>query len=114
MIRSTLAVAAGIVTLTLTSFGIEAVVGAPPGWTTAYTLVCIGAGGYVTALVSPRTGVRDAVVMGMVELVFTIGAMLALGGPLAAWRPGMLLMIPAAMLGGIVRAKQRRVVPETL
>jgi hypothetical protein len=118
MIRSALAVLAGILALTVSSFAIEAVVNplmtqvmiqkVPARiFTLAYTLLCVAAGGYVTAWLAHRAEVRHAVIMGAIEAVFTVGAMLALPGhaPLWSWIAGIALIIPAAWLGGMLRAK---------
>ena len=46
--------------------------------TIGYTLVCVAGGGYVAARVARQTEVRHALVLGAIEVVFTIGAMLQL------------------------------------
>ena len=120
MFRSVTAVVAGILVLTATSFGIEASIAAAIGRTassssalsgatmTAYTLVCVAAGGYVAAWIARRAPIGHAAVMGAVELLFTVGAMVQLGQTdrVATWLPGMVLMIPAAVAGGMIRARQ--------
>ena len=121
MFRSVFAVVAGIVTLTVASFAIEGAVGllvnAPVVnqqlWfrmlTMGYTLACVAAGGYVAAWLARRMEVRHAVVMGAVEAMFTIGAMIQLreSQPLWTWTAGIALIVPAAWLGGMIRAKLR-------
>jgi len=123
MIRSVLAILAGIVTLTVASFAIEAV--ANPlmmrffpellpdqaainrnTWAAlfgyAYTSLCVAGGGYVTAWVARRSPVRHAVIMGIIEAALFIPAMLANPdlAPARNWIIGMLLVVPAAWLGG--------------
>ena len=125
MLRSVTAVVTGIFVLTATSFGIEAATAAVIRGTasgsaasstsaffdatmTAYTLLCVAGGGYVAAGIARRAPRGHAAVMGAVELLFTVGAMVQLGqaGRAAAWLPGILLMIPAAVAGGMIRARQ--------
>jgi hypothetical protein len=117
MIRSALAVLAGILVLTITSFAIEAaanpfmIQNVPARiFTLAYTMLCVAAGGYVTAWLARRAEVRHAVIMGVIEAVFTVGAMLALPGhaPLWSWVAGIVLIIPAAWFGGWIRANPSR------
>jgi hypothetical protein len=131
MIRSVLAVLAGIVALTVTSFAIEAVTDPLMRWIFAdepsdrtainhsvpvrlfmliYTTLCVAVGGYVTAWVARRSEVRHAVIMGAIQLAMTAGAMIALPGqaPLWFWIAGMALMAPAAWCGGIIRVGQAK------
>ena len=127
--RSVLAVLAGLVVLTVTSFAIEAVAnpllmrmfpGALPNeaamnhnvaaklFMTAYTMLCVAAGGYVTAWLARRAPVRHAVIMGAIEAAMTIGVMISLPGhaPLWSWIVGIALIVPAAWCGGMMRAKR--------
>jgi peptidoglycan/LPS O-acetylase OafA/YrhL len=117
MIRSALAVLAGILVLTVTSFAIEAV--ANPAmiqnvparmFMLAYTMLCVAAGGYVAAWLARRSEVRHAVIMGVIEAVFTAAAMAELPGhaPLWWWIAGIVLIIPAAWFGGTIRANRSR------
>lgn len=76
MFRSIVAVVAGILLLTVTSFAIEAGLAAwfgPSGSNggiaggvamTVYTLLCVAAGGYLTARLAPRAPLRHAAIMG--------------------------------------------------
>jgi hypothetical protein len=129
MIRSVVATLAGIVTLTGGSFAIEAV-GDPlmmrlfpqalssraaislNPWAMlfmfAYTAICVGAGGYVTAWIARRSPVRHAIIMGVVQEVLTVWAMLSIGreAPLRNWISALLFTIPVAWLGGVLRARQ--------
>jgi hypothetical protein len=121
MIRSALAVIAGIVVLTATSFAIEALVrplmgGGMSGrslpesiFQLAYTAACIAAGGYVTAWVAQRSEVRHAAIMGAIEVVLTLMAMQAFPGkaPLWFWIATLVITVPAAWVGGLLRTKMR-------
>jgi hypothetical protein len=125
MIRSVLAILAGIIVLTATSFAVEAVADpvllrmfsdALPNraaiahnlpaslFQFAYTSLCICAGGYVTAWLARRSRVRHSVIMGAFELALTVWAMLSLPGeaPFRNWIIGMALIVPAAWCGGIL------------
>jgi hypothetical protein len=130
VIRSILAVLAGLVVLTVVSFAIEAVADpllmrlfptALPDPTAlarniparlimlAYTLLAVAAGGYVTAWIAPRAKIRHAVIMGAIEIGLTLYLLFATAIPQAHQAPawgfyvGMLLMVPAAALGGKIR-----------
>ena len=135
MIRSVLAVLAGLAVLTIASFAIEAAVGPllmrmfpgalpdadalsrnfPARLTMlAYTTFSIGLGGYVTAWIASRAKTWHAAIMGAVEVAFTVYIMIA--GPFKeahqaprwGWTVGLILMVPAACLGGAIRTKKRR------
>jgi hypothetical protein len=131
MIRSVLAVLAGIVTLTVASFAIEAATDpllmrmfphALPDraaisynlpaslFLFAYTSLSVAAGGYVTAWIARHSPVWHAVAMGAVEVVLTVFAMMHFGitAPLRNWIATMVLTIPVASVGGILRARQAR------
>ena len=136
MLRSVLAVLAGIVVLTATSFAIEAAVDplllrlfpiALPGpealasnpWVKAltfgYGLLCIATGGYVAARLARRMPFRHAVAMGIVQAGLTIMAMLSPVGNHASrvqWIITAILSIPAAVAGGIVHKRPNA--PEAL
>jgi hypothetical protein len=134
MIRSVLAVLAGLVALTIVSFGIEAVANpllihlfpaALPDsaalarslparlFMLAYTMFAIFVGGYVTAWIASRSKVWHAVVMGIIEVAFTLYVMIAAPFPEVSPSPrwgfiaAMVLTIPAAALGGALRARGR-------
>jgi hypothetical protein len=133
MIRSILAVLAGLVELTIVSFGIEALANpllmhlfptALPDsaalarsmsarlFMLAYTMFAIFAGGYLTAWIALRSKIWHAAVMGIIEVVFTLYVMIAAPFPEVHASPrwgfvvGMILTIPAAVLGGTLRAHQ--------
>ena len=128
MFRSVLAVVAGIAALTATSFAIEAVANpllmrlfpqALPDHAAlqhnlpatlflfAYTALCVAGGGYVTAWIAPRHGVRHAAIMGVIQIGLTVWAMLSIPeqAPLRNWITGMALTLPAAWCGGLVRTR---------
>jgi hypothetical protein len=133
MIRSILAVLAGLVALTIVSFAIEiaadpllmhlfpralpnaaALAGNLPArlLMVVYTTFAIGVGGYVTAWIARRSGVTLAAIMGAIEVVFTLYVMIAgpfheaHPAPQSVWITGLVLMIPVACLGAAVRDRQ--------
>jgi hypothetical protein len=131
MIRSTLAILAGIVTLTITSFAIEAAADplmmrlfprALPNraaishslpatiFLLAYTALCVAAGGYVTAWLARRSPVFHSLLMGAVQFALTVWAMMSLSlrneAPLRNWIGALVFTFPAAWCGGLLRAKQ--------
>ena len=129
MIRSGLAVLAGIVFLTATSFAIEAVANpvmlkifsdALPNEAVLrqntvarlflffYTSLCVAGGGYVTAWLARRRPVEHAAMMGAVQLALTVWAMFSLGeqAPLLNWIVSLVLVVPAAWCGGLLRARR--------
>jgi len=139
MIRSILAVLAGLLALTIVSFAIEAAAdpillhlfpqalpdtaalgGNLPArlLMVAYTTFAIGVGGYVTAWIARRSQLTLAAIMGAIEVALTLYVMIA--GPFhephpappAIWITGLILMIPAACLGAILRARQEK--PHTI
>ena len=129
MVRSILAVLAGIAVLTAASFAIEAVANpllmrmfpqALPDRTAinhnlpatlfgfAYTALSIAAGGYVTAWLARTSQVRHALVMGTVQVALTVWALTSFPdqAPLRNWIAGMLMIVPAAWCGGMLRARR--------
>jgi hypothetical protein len=131
MIRSVLAVLAGIAVLTITSFAIEWVTNplllklfphALPNDAAlnasvpaklimmAYTFLCVAAGGYVTAWMASRAKVAHAVIMGAIQMVMTVGVMLRWPHqtPLWSWVAGIVLIVPAAWWGGVIYANRSR------
>jgi hypothetical protein len=127
VLRSVLAVIAGIAVLTATSFAIE--------WLTdpvlasvfpeaqsegamshngvrklimfVYTTLCVACGGYVTAWLARGSEVRDAVIMGAIQTALTGLAMIEFRdkAPLWVWMAGIVVTVPAAWSGGILRVK---------
>ena len=133
MIRSILAVLAGLVALTIVSFVVEigadpllmhlfpralpdvaALAGNLPArlFMVAYTTFAIGVGGYVTAWIARRSRLILAAIMGAIEVAFTLYVMIAgpfreaHSAPQLVWITGLVLMIPAACLGAAIRNKQ--------
>ena len=133
MIRSILAVLAGLVALTIVSFAIEAAAdpllmrlfpAALPDaaalaqnlaarlFMLAYTTFAIAVGGYVTAWIARRSLLTHAAIMGAIEVAFMLYVMIAAPiqeahpAPRWAWIAGAILMIPAACLGAAIRARQ--------
>jgi hypothetical protein len=131
IVRSALAVLSGLVALTVSSFAIEwaadplllrlfprALPNASALETNlyaslflySYTAFCVVAGGYLTAWIARRSPVAHAIAMGVLELALTLWAMKAVvtHAPLRNWIVGMITVVPAAGLGGLLRAKQSR------
>ena len=131
MIRSILAILAGIVVLTVASFAIEAAVDplllhmfprALPNRDAMshnlpatllqgmYTALSIAAGGYVRAWLARRREVLHAVIMGGIEVGFTVWAMVALPNEdlFRNWIVGMALIVPAAWCWGVVARRFAR------
>ncbi len=127
MIRSVLAVIAGIAALTVTSFAIEwltepVLAGVFPAgqsegatWHNVvrklimfvYSTICVACGGYVTAWVARGSEARDAVIMGVIQAALTALAMVEFRdkAPLWFWIAGIVVTVPAAWCGGIFRKK---------
>jgi hypothetical protein len=127
VIRSVLAVIAGIAVLTVTSFAIEwatdpVLAGVFPdaqsqGTTShsvvrnlimfVYSTLCVACGGYVTAWLAPGSEVRHAVIMGALQMALTLMAMMEFRdkAPLWFWIAGIAVTAPAAWCGGIFRLK---------
>lgn len=126
MIRSVLAVLAGIAFLTVTSFAIEAA--ADPllmrwlalpdraalqhnGWAEIalflYTSACVAGGGYVTAWLAPRGPIGHALILGGVQAGLTVIAMVSLreAAPMLNWILTIVLTVPVAWCGGVLRAR---------
>lgn len=128
MTRSILAVIAGIATLTATSFAIEAAADAVlmrlfphalPSraaisqnlasgiFLLVYTSGCVAAGGYVTAWIARRSPIWHAVAMGVIQEALTVWAMVSLPNvaPLRNWIATLVLTVPVAWCGGLLRAR---------
>lgn len=112
MLRSVVAVLAGIVVLTAASFAIEAAVGfffPRSPWfrilTYAYGMLCVAAGGFVTAWIARRFPVQHAILMGVAQAGLTVLAMFSPESNHASPLQWILIAacsIPAAVLGGIL------------
>jgi hypothetical protein len=79
-------------------------------WETASLTVA----GYITAWLAPRFEVRHAVVLGALQALMTVWAMFAIRDqslPMWFWLAGILLMVPAAWLGGRIRVKGEKARP---
>ena len=133
MIRSVLAILAGIVTLTAVSFGIEAIADVlllklfPASFPTqaalshnvparvfefTYGAMSVAAGAIVTAWLARRAPLRHAAAMGIVQAGLTLWAMSAMWNhaPAMTWIASALMALPAALLGGwlFIRHASRR------
>jgi hypothetical protein len=123
MIRSVLAILAGVATLTAILFGIEAVtdpllmrlfpVALPTQsalshslpvrlFELAYGAPSIAAGGYVTAWIGRRAPILHAAVLGGVQSLLTVLAMVASWNhaPAIIWILTLAMTLPACLLGG--------------
>lgn len=132
MIRSILAVVAGLLALTIISFAIEAAAdplllhlfpAALPDsaalamslparlFMVAYTTFAIMVGGYVTAWIARRSRLTLAAIMGAIEVAFTLYVMMAApfheAHPAPRWVfiTGIILMIPATCLGAAIKTR---------
>jgi predicted MFS family arabinose efflux permease len=72
VLRSILAVLAGIVTLIIVSFGIEAVVPANENFAYIYGTLSVVLGGWVTARLAPREPLKHAIAMGALQALLTL------------------------------------------
>jgi hypothetical protein len=131
VIRSALAILAGILTLTAVSFGIEALADpllmkwfpealptrsalshnlATSVFMFTYGALSVASGGYVTAWLARRAPLQHALSMGVVQFVLTLWAMTALWGhaPAVNWIVSLAIALPAAALGGWLFAQRAR------
>jgi hypothetical protein len=124
MIRSILAIAAGFISIGLLAFGADAVLrnvmpGAfsPAGRVDSvpvlllimsYVLVFAVAGCYLTARLAPNRPLKHALILGALGLIFNIAGTIALWHTAPAWFHliSLLLVMPAAWLGGRLREAQ--------
>lgn len=130
MLRSVIAVLAGIVVLTAASFAIEALADplllrtfphALPNqaalhsnpWTRAFTwaygLTCVAAGGYVAARIARRFPVRHAAALGIFQALLTVAAMLSPVGNHTSrtqWIMIAILSLPATLAGGALSREE--------
>jgi hypothetical protein len=67
----------------------------------------MGAAGYVTARLASGSHVVHATVMGAIQAIVTVWAMVSVRGdePLWFWITGIAMMVPAAWLGGWLRTR---------
>ena len=136
MIRSALAILAGILVLTVTSFAIEWVTDPvlarvfPDAQSSGatwhhdvrklimfvYTNLCVAFGGYVTAWLARGSEVRHAVVMGAIQTALTAWAMIEFRhkAPVWFWIAGIAVTVPAALCGGIFRVTSARLAAKCL
>lgn len=126
MIRSIVAVVAGIVTLTAASFAIEAAANpllmrlfphALPNEdalranavvkliTLGYTALCVVGGGFVTAWIARKAKVIHAVIMGVIETGLTVALMVEKPqlAPRWVWVLGIVMTVPMAWVGAALR-----------
>lgn len=116
MIRSVLAILAGVATLSAISFGIEAIANrAGLGHSLpatlfgfAYGVLSIAAGGYVTAWIARRAPLLYAAILGGLQTLLTVGAMSAMWShaPAINWIVTLVMTFPSALLGGWLFARR--------
>ncbi|HYK25505.1 MAG TPA: hypothetical protein VEV18_04555 [Steroidobacteraceae bacterium] len=129
MVRSVLAILAGVVTLTAISFGIEALANPllmklfPASLPTqfalthslpvrlfgfAYGALSLAAGGYVTAWIGRRAPILHAALLGAVQTLLTVPAMIAMWNhaPAINWIVTLIMTFPACLLGGWLFARR--------
>jgi hypothetical protein len=124
--RSVVAVVAGIAVFSLLLFGAsvlgDALTGGGPEWINRsvgtqlawllWNVVSLVAAGYVAAAAAPRAPARHALVMGAVQAMFTLGAMMTVADtatPRWLWIAGILVMLPFAWVGAwLLRAQHGR------
>ena len=72
-----------------------------------YSTLCVACGGYVTAWLARGSEVRHAVIMGAIQMALTVLAMIEFHdkAPLWFWIVGIVVTVPAAWCGGILRVK---------
>ena len=122
ILKSILAVVAGIATfslalLAMTAAG-NAVMGVEPEWINrsavtqlawlAWNVVSMIGGGFVTTWIAPKAHEAHALVMGAIQACFSFGAMLTVTNdvtPLWLWIGGVVATIPAAWVGARVRGR---------
>jgi hypothetical protein len=129
--RSTLAVLAGIVTLTVVSFAIEGISDwllmrlLPESFPNtaaishsltarlfmgAYGFASVAAGGFVAARLAKRFPLRHAIVTGAVQTALTVWAAAAMRdhAPTSTWVLTIVMALPAATVGGWLYARRKR------
>lgn len=125
MLRSILAVVAGMMTSMVTGLGSDAALrGLAPQWSAAsgrvesvpvlllilsYTLIFLALGGYVTALVARRQEIKHAFALGLVQLALNILATIVFWNTAPAWfhLAVIVLLVPATVFGGQLRLMQK-------
>ena len=125
VIRSIIAVLAGVVTIFILSLGTDVVMhatGIYPPWfqpmrdslfilATAYRLIYGVAGGYITAWLAPARPMKHAIVLGIVGVVMSLAGALATWNAEPAlgprWYPLLLVVtaLPCAWVGGKLRVR---------
>ncbi|MGH8216998.1 MAG: hypothetical protein ACREUT_00295 [Steroidobacteraceae bacterium] len=129
MLRSVLAILAGVATLTAISFGIEAIANPllmrlfPASLPTqfalshslpvklfgfAYGALSIAAGGYIAAWIGGRAPILHAAILGGVQSLLTVWAMIAMWNhaPAINWIVALAMTFPACLLGGWLFARR--------
>jgi len=126
MLRSILAVILGSVVWMITALGTDSILMAlKPSWIDAngrvesvpallfmafYSLLFSVLGGYVTALIARRREVLHAFILGLLQLAMGIVATVKFFDTAPLWFHllFLVLLVPANVLGGQLRARQKR------
>jgi hypothetical protein len=125
MLRSIVAVIVGSVTWMVTALGTDALVMSLfPQWynnggrvegvpvllfAMSYSLLFSILGGYVTALIAGRSEVKHAFILGVLQLLMGMMATIKFWDTAPAWYhiSFLTLLIPANLLGGLIRLRQK-------
>ena len=122
ILRSVAAIVAGIAVFSLLLLGAtalgSALLGGEPEWinrslTTQvvwliWNVVSMVGAGYVAAAIAPRSPTMHAIVLGAVQSLFTLVAMLTVSDtvtPQSLWIAGIVTTVPAAWYGARMRAE---------
>ncbi len=126
MIRSIVSIVAGFIFIGSLSFGADALLrSVMPGMFSAtgrvesvpvlaliilYVFVFAVAGCYLTARLAPRNPLKHALVLGVLGLIFNVAGTIAMWDSAPAWYHvvALLLVMPAAWLGGSLGAAQTK------
>ncbi|MGA9997559.1 MAG: hypothetical protein WBP93_19240 [Pyrinomonadaceae bacterium] len=126
MMRSILSIIAGFILICVLAFGADAVVRAVmPGlsistgrvdsvpvllFVIAYVFVFAVFGCYITARLAPHSPMKHALILGLLGLVFNIVGAIMMWHTAPAWFHivSLILVMPAAWLGGRLREAQLR------
>lgn len=126
MIRSIVSIVAGFIFIGSLSFGADALLrSVMPGVFSAtgrvesvpvllliilYVFVFAVAGCYLTARLAPRNPLKHALILGVLGLIFNVAGTIAMWNSAPAWYHliALLLVMPAAWLGGTLGATQAK------
>lgn len=125
MVRSILAIVVGFIFIGVLAFGTDAALrSAMPGafgangrvdgvplllFTQLYVFVYAVAGCYLAAWIAGRKPMQHALILGVLGLVFNVVGTVKMWDTAPAWYHivALLLVMPAAWVGGMIRARQQ-------